>query len=243
MRYLRLFTLGILTLVVATTLKAEQSLGKPGGGGRPVESSRPEGRERQPSILDTPRLEKDAQPQPRQPEVIMPPLNGQTACPKTIVLSAAAAAPTNPNPADFPPAPPLPTTVSPNFGFSTPNTHLRHTFSFPAPCREGNCCEIQKATLELQIKALQGGQSHQSSDAGNDKWYIYKNGTLLASGYLWNSFPVASGQTQTLTIPMQPAWLNGCRLSFTTQDDTSVMAAKLTVTGCCVRPNMSATTP
>lgn len=257
MKYFRLLALGTLALLAVTTLNVGQSLGKEGKGGRKiplgvgegiktydeletVQAPSTQGQESQPTPSTT---EKEAQPRFQRPDVIPPPVNGQKPCSQTIVLSAAAPAPTTPNPTDFPPSPPPPTIVSPNFGFSTPNTHLRHTFSFPGPCREGKCCEIQRATLELQVKALQAGQSQQSSDAGNDKWYIYKNGTLLASGYIWSNFPVTAGQTQTLTIPIQPAWLNGCRLSFMTQDDTSVMAAKLRVIGCCVRPNMSTTAP
>lgn len=282
MKYFRLLTLGTLALVAVTTLKPDQSLGKPDTGhsnaGGSLETSegtyRP-GKEAAQIPASVTQQQKDSLPPPvpividdlgltqaQQSEPTMPPepsilpkpiapTNGQPNpidplvlkpnCPRTIVLNVGSGAPATPNPTDFPPPPPSPITLSPNFGFSTPNTHLRHTFSFPGPCRERNCCEIQRAVLQLQVKALQGGQNQQSSNAGNDKWYIYKNGTVLASGFIWSSFPVTPGQTQTLTIPIQPAWLNGCRLSFLTQDDTSVIAAKLTVIGCCVRPNMSTT--
>ncbi|MFN4280542.1 hypothetical protein [Thermosynechococcus sp.] len=246
MKYFRLLALGTLTLLGVAAFKPEQSQGKPGGipvlvsdvlQPRPSVAQEPESRT---VISDPPTLEKESEALPGR---IMPPMNGQKPCPRpqTIVLSGAAPAPATPNPGDFPPPPPPPGNVATNFGFNTADTNFRHTFSFPDPCREGNCCEIQRAVLELQVKALKGGQNQQSPNAGNDKWYIIKNGTPLASGYIWSTFPVTPGQTQTLTIPIQPAWLNGCRLSFGTQDDTSVMAAKLTVTGCCVRPNMSTT--
>lgn len=156
-------------------------------------------------------------------------------CPKTIVLKAPPPNTTTPYAPDFPSTPGAPW-IEPNFNGTTPNRHVRHTFQWGG-CKQNKCCEVYKAKLVVTVKALMNGQSHESRDAGNDSISIWKNGSVQHWQYLYNPTPVSAGTVKTLTIPVQPSWLDGCRLSFQVQDDSAVLDAKLVVTGCCVKPN------
>lgn len=163
------------------------------------------------------------------------PVDGKKACPKTIVLKAPPPNASTPYAADFPTTPGA-QWMEPNFAGTTPNRHFRHTFQWDG-CKKNQCCEVMKAKLVVTVKALTKGQSQQSSDAGNDSISIWKNGTVLHWQYLYSPTPVSAGTVKTLTLPVQPSWLDGCRLSFQVQDDSAVLDAKLVVTGCCVKPN------
>ena len=116
------------------------------------------------------------------------------------------------------------------------NRHVRHTFKWDG-CKQNKCCEIYKAKLVVTVKALTDGQSHESTDAGNDSISIWKNGSVQHWQYLYSPTPVTAGTIKTFTIPVQPSWLDGCRLSFQIQDDSALLDAKLVATGCCVKPN------
>ncbi|GIX23594.1 MAG: hypothetical protein KatS3mg122_0825 [Caldimonas sp.] len=156
-------------------------------------------------------------------------------CPKTIVLKAPPPNAATPYAPDFPSTPGA-QWIEPNFNGTTPNRHVRHTFQWDG-CKQNKCCEVYKAKLEVKVKALLNGLSNSSADAGNDAISIWKNGTVLYSQPIYTTFPVAAGSVKTLTIPVQPSWLDGCRLSFQVQDDSAVLDAKLVVSGCCVKPN------
>ncbi len=155
-------------------------------------------------------------------------------CPTPMNITLKAPPPTQatPNSTDFPPAPPPPSGIEPNFGGTTKNRHFRHTFSWK-PLTD--CCQYLSGTLTLTYEALSQGQSTTSPNAGNDSWSIWKNGTVQGSGYVYTSFPFQQGQTGTITIQLTPAMLAGNRLSFLVQDDTSVKSATLNVVACCVR--------
>ena len=149
--------------------------------------------------------------------------------PMHVNLTVQAPSPGTPFAGDFPSSPPVTLT---NFGGTAINRHLRHTFSWK-PLSE--CCQYLEGKLTIQYRALQGGQSATSSDAGNDGVAIFSNGTALLSQPLYTSFPFPAGHTGTKTIALTPAMLSHNRLSFAVQDDTSVTSATLQVTGCCVR--------
>jgi hypothetical protein len=156
-------------------------------------------------------------------------------CPKTIVLEAKCGQKTSPDPHDFPSLEAK--WIEPNFCGKQHDRQVRHTFQLPG-CKQGKCCQICKAKLVVKCRSLLPGQSQSSSDAGNDKIYIMKNGQTLYAQHVYNSWPFSAGNTVTLTIPLQPSWFDGCRLSVLVQDDTSVESMKLVVTGCCVTPNV-----
>lgn len=155
-------------------------------------------------------------------------------CPVPMQISLTAPPPgvATPLAADFPLPPSPPSGVEPNFGGTQINRHFRHTFTWKPTTK---CCQYLQGTLTLTYKALSGGQTATSPNAGNDKWYIFKSATVMASGPLYASFPFPAGQTGTKTIPLTPAMLAGDRLSFMVQDDTSITSAKLDVAACCVR--------
>jgi len=160
---------------------------------------------------------------------------GGKKCPKTIVLKAPPPNTTSPHAPDFP-STPGPQWIEPNFNGTQYDRHVRHTFQWDG-CKKHKCCEVYKAKLVVTVKALINGQSRESPDAGNDSISIWKNGSVLHWQYLYNT-PVTAGTVKTLTIPVQPSWLDGCRLSFQVQDDSAVVDAKLVATGCCVNPNI-----
>ncbi|MBI4573034.1 MAG: hypothetical protein HY713_07070 [candidate division NC10 bacterium] len=150
------------------------------------------------------------------------------ACPSPMFVSIANPPTATPYAPDFPtPVPPLT-----NFGGTQTDKHLRHTFTWrPA----GECCQYMSGKLTLQYRALTGGQSATSLDAGNDGVSVFSGGAVLLSLPVYTSFPFSLGQTGTKTIPLTPAMLTNNRLSFAVQDDTSVTSVKLEVAACCVR--------
>lgn len=154
-------------------------------------------------------------------------------CPIPMSITVTAPPPTTATlvTSDFPSSLPSNYVIEPNFGGTTANRLFRHTFRWKSPTE---CCQFLRGTLTLTYKTLRGGASATSPDAGNDTWAIYKNGTALASGKIYTSFPFSTGQTGTKVIPLTPAMMSGNHLSFLVQDDTSVTKATLKITACCV---------
>ncbi len=175
-------------------------------------------------------MQGDAQPTERR----SPPGAVIIQCPVPMNVNLTAPPPTAATPyaPDFPPPPSPPSGIEPNFGGTVIDRHFRHTFTWK-PLTE--CCQYLQGTLTFTYKALSGGKSATSSDAGNDTWVIYKGTSVLASGKVYGSFPFSPGTTGTKTIPLTPAMLTGDRLSFLVQDDTSITSATLNVVACCVR--------
>jgi len=128
--------------------------------------------------------------------------------------------------------------AEPNFGGATPNRVFRHTFQFKLP--KNKCCQCTSVTLTLKLKALQDALdiNHSAANASNDKWYIYTNGSICASGFVYDQ-PVPQGTviSKTIKIPCKCLAVSGGygKLTFVVQDDTSVQSATMTVKGCCVK--------
>jgi hypothetical protein len=183
-----------------------------------------------------------AGPRPLPPIDPIPPVGG-VPCPdpKTHTETASAPSPAVVDASQLDPALVSPPNAEPNFGGTTPNKVFRHTFKFKMP--EGKCCQCTDATLTLKLKALQPGHSHEQSNAGNDKWYIYKNGQLCGTpanaNYVYDKLPVNTGDivTKTIKVPCECLAVSGGvgKLTFAVQDDTSVQSATLNVRGCCLK--------
>jgi hypothetical protein len=160
--------------------------------------------------------------------------------PKTHIEIASAPSPAVVDASQLDPGLVRPPNAEPNFGGTTHDKVFRHTFKFKMP--EGKCCQCMDATLTINLKTLQQGTSHQTPDAGNDKWYIYKNGKLCGTpenaNFLYDALPIKPGQAVTKTIKVPCGCLavsgNTAKLTFAVQDDTSVEAATLNVRGCCL---------
>jgi hypothetical protein len=181
-------------------------------------------------------------PGPGNPIDPLPPLGG-VPCPEPKTHTETASAPSSAvvDASQLPASLVSPPNAEPNFGGTTPNRVFRHTFKFKMP--EGKCCQCTDATLTLKLQSLQQGISHETSDAGNDKWYIYKNGQLCGTpanaNYVYDALPVNKGYivTKTIKVPCECLAVSGGvgKLTFAVQDDTSVQAATLNVRGCCVK--------
>lgn len=130
--------------------------------------------------------------------------------------------------ADFPSA----TVPLANWNATQPDRHFRHTFTWKSPT---DCCQAVRGTLTFKYKALQGGQSATSPNAGNDGVIIYKNGSNLLGLPIYTTFPFPAGYTGTKTIQLTAAMLTNNNLSFQVQDDTAVISATLDVDICCIR--------
>jgi hypothetical protein len=111
------------------------------------------------------------------------------------------------------------------------NKHFGHTFRFPS---ERQCCLITSGKLEVKIKALQTAPKNGSGSA-NDAVHAIANGAIFASQQPWLNTGVTAGATTTVTFPLNAQQLAGGTISFYVQDDASVISAKLTVSGCCIR--------
>ncbi len=152
--------------------------------------------------------------------------------PITLIQSSGAATPVM---ADFPKGV-CNGNIEPNFGGTKWDRCFLHTFSFPPPgefCCQ--CVEGKGNTLTIVYRALVGGAIG-SSTSGNDKFYIYSNGSIVMSLNLYSGpGPVPTGGVFTKTIPLTCSLLTNNRLSFLIQDDTAVLSAKLHVNRCCVK--------
>ncbi len=140
------------------------------------------------------------------------------------------------NPADFPPSwSSFPLT---GYNGTLPNKFFLDTFAW----KTRPCCQFISGTLTIYYQPIQGGHgdnSSQAGDAGNDSWFIYKNGTAQAGGFLYSAttppykFAAGSGP-YTKVINLTAAMVDCNRLSFGVQDDTKVIWAKINLTYCCV---------
>lgn len=148
--------------------------------------------------------------------------------PHTITMTAPPPVVATPYTADFPAHQP----IEPNFNGTTANRWFEHTFNWTAP---GQGCRCLSAELTIRYKALQGGASVISSDAGNDTVGIYSGGSLVpgTGQRLYTTFPFSAGQPGTKTIRLSCDMLKNNRLSFLVQDDTSVTSATLHIVYCC----------
>jgi hypothetical protein len=111
------------------------------------------------------------------------------------------------------------------------NVVFGYTFKLNIPS-DRLCCEITKAVLTLRLKC-------HGDIPENDTWAIIHNGhgVVGAGGSIgWPRF--CDRQTKTVSYVASSAVLNmmnqGHRLSFSVQDDTTVLSATLTTSGCCV---------
>lgn len=108
--------------------------------------------------------------------------------------------------------------------------HFAHTFKFPSP-RE--CCLMSSGVLTVTIKALQTAPPN-SSASGNDAVHVASNGAVVASKQPWLTTGVTAGTQTTVTFPIPANVLSRGLVSFYVQDDSAVVAASLTVEGCCI---------
>ena len=169
--------------------------------------------------------------------------NREVLCPhpiKTLHLTATATPSINQQ--DFPNPLPAGQSVRP-LGGAGVNGVFRYTFNWKAP--DKLCCEITKAVLTVQLKW--NGPGGPSSAANDTISVIHNNASIPGlGGYIWGpnlQTPLAGNnppaqQTKTITIPMNAAALaaatQGNHLSFSVQDDTTVVSATLDISGCCV---------
>ena len=181
-------------------------------------------------------------PVPFEPDQIQPPMDGNVPCPDPQIINLSASAPSAAfiDSTQFPP----PSNPEPNFGGTTSNRVFQHTFQFKLP--ENKCCQCTGVTLTLKLKALQDAfdppntPPHSTSNASNDKWYIYKDGKLCGStdGWVYDN-PVSQGTviTKTIRVPCECVAYSGGvgKLTFVIQDDTSVLSATMNARGCCVK--------
>lgn len=122
-------------------------------------------------------------------------------------------------------------------GGTQPNQGFLQSFQW---ARDGRCCEITKAVLTVEMRAIQSGQSKESSDAGNDHIHLMHGGSVVQpySEPVYGSWPFAAGQTAVKTWDLQGAALSYLNthgtVSFFVQDDTSVVSATLQIYGCCL---------
>lgn len=133
--------------------------------------------------------------------------------------------------ADFPPTWKVAGSV---FNQTQSNKHFGHTFQFKAG--EGACCQANPGVLTVTYRALTNGTSNKTADAGNDGGGPVRNGVALGGsyGYIWPATGVTAGQTVTKSYQIPASWIASGRVSFMAQDDTAVVKATLTVSGCCV---------
>jgi hypothetical protein len=111
------------------------------------------------------------------------------------------------------------------------NVVYGYTFKLNIPS-DRLCCEITKAVLTLRLKC-------HGDIPDNDTWAIVHNGHgVIGSGGPIGWPQMCNGQTKTVSYVATQVVLNdmnqGHRLSFSVQDDTTVLSASLTTTGCCV---------
>jgi hypothetical protein len=127
---------------------------------------------------------------------------------------------------------------APIFHQTTANKQFGYTFNFKMP--EG-CCEVSAGKLTVYYRAVQGGSSATSSDAGNDIGELIRNGVGSGGGPIYSSFPFAAGTTTVKTYTVPANWIASGRVSFIAEDDTAVDHATLTAQMCCV--HMTPVTP
>ncbi len=163
-------------------------------------------------------------------------------CPYPVTLTETAPPPVTAtvDGTQLPPSLISPTNPEPNFGGTTPDKVFRHTFQFKVP--NNQCCQCTNARLILKFKALLPAldPTHSQANASNDKWYIYKDKNICGQMYGWiYDNPTNQGGTVTKVINIPCNCLkrdgNTVKLTFVTQDDTSVTSAQAQINGCCVK--------
>jgi hypothetical protein len=115
----------------------------------------------------------------------------------------------------------------------TANHQFWDTFTWKLPSK---CCQFIKGTLTIWYTPITLGTSNTSSDAGNDKLYIYNNGTQVYWEFLYPNSPFpADGAERVKVITITPAMVTNNRLSFIVQDDTSIKGSKIDLYYCCLK--------
>ncbi|HEV7238145.1 MAG TPA: hypothetical protein VGQ36_02815 [Thermoanaerobaculia bacterium] len=109
--------------------------------------------------------------------------------------------------------------------------HFGHTFSFPS---QRECCLMTSGKLEVTIKALQSAPPNDSA-SGNDAVHAIANGAVFQSQQPWLTSGVTAGAVKTVWFTLTAAQLANGKISFYVQDDSAVLSARLTVSGCCIR--------
>ncbi len=119
------------------------------------------------------------------------------------------------------------------------NMPYAHTFVWkPNTC----CCVATSATLTIVMRSIQGGASATSADAGNDLFAVVGFGGVAlvpsAPVYAGVARPFPANTTVTKVVPISGSALNKLNtehtLSFFVEDDTSIVSATLTLSGCCL---------
>lgn len=132
------------------------------------------------------------------------------------------------------------TLALPRAGLNDPATDkvFLGTFRWKPPA----CCQITGAVLTVVMRANSAGANATTSpDSGNDTLRVWGGGAAIAGlgGFIYPSGPVALGQPATMTVVMNAAALAKMnannRISFSVQDDTSVVSASLRIDRCCVK--------
>ena len=108
-----------------------------------------------------------------------------------------------------------------------------HTFYFkPA---ESKCCAMQAGRLTVTYRALASGLNVNDGSAPSVNGAPYAN---YLPGHIWpQGNPVAAGQMTTKSYVIPPNIMATGRVSFYAQDDTAVVSATLTGSGCCLEPS------
>lgn len=172
-----------------------------------------------------------AEPGPR----LDPPGRG-VACPRPVTISL-----TRNSGAASPYLPDMPTAMqtgganggiaASTFNQTSSNKWFGHTFHFKTA--EGQCCALQPGQLTVTYRALEGGQVNDGS-APSVNGAPYPN---YLPGYIWpQGATVTVGQTVTKSYVIPPQIMATGRVSFYAQDDTAVVSATLTGSGCCLEP-------
>ncbi len=115
------------------------------------------------------------------------------------------------------------------WGNAQPDKVFAHTFQWQPPCAMG--CRMG-GTLTFTYRNNLPATSNTAPDAGNDKYYVYNDGTLFQSGSLYTS-PSPAGQTFTKTLTLSPAEVANNKVTLVVQDDTALVNAKLDLKYCC----------
>ncbi len=126
-------------------------------------------------------------------------------------------------------------------GYNSPNKAYAHTFEWKPKTR---CCQVTKAVLKVELKAIQRGASPKSADSGNDRIAIVSSGGVSIPPFNEpvydpnGTFPIPAGTLATKIWSLQGSDLNKLNtahtLSFFVQDDSSVLSATLVLTICCL---------
>ncbi len=120
---------------------------------------------------------------------------------------------------------------NPIFHQMVANKQFGYTFEFKTPT---GCCEIGNGTLTVYYRAVQGGSSAASSDAGNDSGALIRNGVGVGGGHIYSQFPFAAGTQKVVSYSVPAGWIASGRVSMISQDDTAVDHITLTAQMCCV---------